>query len=626
MTHKLFQRLICAFLALLMVGALIPARTFADNTDPAETVPAPTENTTVPTEEVPVPSEDVTEPTEELLPPEETVPEETEPVPETPEELLVYNLENMYQEILLRTEMESLSGFCATLVAWQVHLSGITHDVVRGDGKDQFDNYRDLDKTSGGYYVHTLSGEDYTLLEALMTITDDGNRDVSNILIGFEKTNSAAGSLYGHTVFIGGIIDGMVYYIESNEYTVGGVVYPEGTPIVCPIWQFAAQYAGWATFEGAVEFSQTHYLEGCEILPTEVYIRTDAETELRTEPCYGEDSVWSFGVRTVRAGEVFPVDAIVEDTRGRYWYRAALEKPLYFPVEDTSLVYSSYSGSQAVDMEIPTELEAGSKFRFSGVVSAGGSSLRMVRCQVFTGHAGEGTLVRNAAVTVDKQTYELHSLSKKLQLEDLEPGVYHIVISVILRNRFMRDGEMKYRSKLEDIWTAEFRIYEEGEEDPGLMPVLLEPQGGSCAAQQILMAPGGAVPAIAAPTRTGYSFDGWFRDSYGVVRGPLTAMGSAGPAYACWTPDTQGLDGWHRVDGIWRCYEAGAPVTGLVRWEGLTCYIHEDGSRHTGWLEVDGKSYYFFENGISACGLTVIDGQEYYCGMDGALSEEKVMN
>lgn len=644
MISNRYRRIICLILALLMICAMLPVYSFAEDTgtgeetspvtepstEPTEEVPPPTETEPEPTQSSPPvetvpeptetapppPAETEPEPTEEVIPPAETVPEVTEPVPETTEEILKYKLAKMYKQVLDLTGKESLGGLCATLVTWELYISRINRKFVSGDGKDQFDNYRDLDMTTGGYHVLALSAEDYTLEEALLTITCNGTRDAGPVLIGFEKTRSAEGSRYGHTVFIGGIIDGNVYYVESNDYTVAGVVYPEGTPIVCTIEQFANEYAGWATFEGAVEFSQTLYRDVCEIFPTNIYIRADAATDLWTEPCLAEVSPWTDLVRPVRAQEVFHVNGIVRNTEGNYWYRTAGENPLYLSAENTSMVYNDFSGAEACEIVVPAAVEAGGDFKLSGSVLAGDSTLRMVRAQIFSGRAGEGTLVKDAALLTNTHEFELEELGEELQIGDLEPGIYHCVISAIARNSFVGDGEIKYRPKLLDLWTAEFQVYDGEDEEPAalLLPLILDSRGGSCTVQQILVeADAQDAPAVV-PQRTGYRFDEWQQTAVEEEQEGVPAS-----MYACWSMDTAALEGWCVVDGLWRFYEEGTVVTGMVTLDGITYFVNPDGTLHTGWLEADKKTYYFFENGAAACGVQTIDDEQYFFGQSGAM-------
>lgn len=526
MIIKLCRRLVCLLLVLLVLGTLVPAGAFAEGVDTQE--PAP---------------------------------EEVEA-----------QLSRMYNQVLEVTQKESLNGLCATLVTWELYIKRINRQFVSGDGKDQFDNYRDMEVTTGGYYVHPLSAEDYTLEEALLIITNNGTRNAYNILIGFEKTRSAAGSLYGHTVFIGAIIDGTVYYVESNDYTVGGVVYKEGTPISCSISQFAAEYANWATFEGAVEFSQNRYLDLCQVYPTDLYVQTGADTVLRTEPCFPEDSIWSYEVRSVREKEIFHVNALVCDTLGRYWYRMAGEQELYFPAEETNVLYSGFDSVSVSEVRAPEVLKAGKRFEPAGIVASAGSKLRIVRSQIYSGDADAKTLVDSASWSVESQACDLgeDALRGQLRFRELESGEYRYVVSAVVRNSFLEEGELVHCWDVVVLWNSEFLVCEDPEE------VSEEPEDFDDDAER---------------------------------------------------PEAEeDLEGWHLTDGLWRFYEDGEAFAGLLKWDGIAYYIHEDGTLHTGWLETDDASYYFFENGAAASGLMTVDGEAYFFDNNGAATEMWMMS
>ena len=160
-----------------------------------------------------------------------------------------------YATALERTGRTSFYGNCAGLVNQTLYILGINTYVVGLSGKDEYDFYEDMEKSSGGYAIETYSAADYTLLEALNKLTNNGTQTVYNVLVGFEKGSGEAGAKYGHTCFIHGIVGGTIYYYESYNGTFGGVYYPEGSVISCTISQFASHYGKWAEFEGIVHFS-----------------------------------------------------------------------------------------------------------------------------------------------------------------------------------------------------------------------------------------------------------------------------------------------------------------------------------------------------------------------------------
>lgn len=149
----------------------------------------------------------------------------------------------------------SFNGYCAWYVNLQLYLLGINATYVTGDGKDEFNNYRGLRYTSGGYRVHAYPEDEYTLKSALNAIirAADG-KPVRNVLTGFSKAGGD-GEKYGHTFFIHLIRDGYVYFSDSFGVTVGGKYYAEGKPIKCTVDELFKFYApGSFIFDGVIWF------------------------------------------------------------------------------------------------------------------------------------------------------------------------------------------------------------------------------------------------------------------------------------------------------------------------------------------------------------------------------------
>ena len=154
----------------------------------------------------------------------------------------------------------SFHGKCGLFVATQLRVLGINTKRVSFNGNDSYDYYADLESTTGGYYVMSYSGIEYDLLSALQEVSDYGKKDVRNILVGFQWTNTRAGSKYGHVMLINGIIDGTVYFVESFDSALGG---KEGTVLQCSIEEFAASYNKWTRFDGLVHFGNKNYYDVC---------------------------------------------------------------------------------------------------------------------------------------------------------------------------------------------------------------------------------------------------------------------------------------------------------------------------------------------------------------------------
>lgn len=143
----------------------------------------------------------------------------TTPQSLTQPEDLKQKITYFYHASLEYAEKSSFDGYCAFYVNTQLYLLKINRKYVAGNGNQQWENYRYLKETNGGYEVHAYSSRNYTLAESLRAISENGTKIVWNILICFQEGVGAAGRKYGHTCFIHAIIDGKVKscYLAGTE-------------------------------------------------------------------------------------------------------------------------------------------------------------------------------------------------------------------------------------------------------------------------------------------------------------------------------------------------------------------------------------------------------------------------
>lgn len=174
-----------------------------------------------------------------------------EPYSLTPEEL-IGRIGQTYDDARALAGRRNFKGKCSTLVNCSTMALGIQDVRYDGDGRDEYELYDGVERTDRGYDVIRYPAEQYDLESALNAITENGSRDVYNIIVCFEGGRTATSSAYGHTCFIHGIVDGVVYYCESYDLYLGSAYYGEGDPIVCSIEEFAGYYDKWAYFEGAI--------------------------------------------------------------------------------------------------------------------------------------------------------------------------------------------------------------------------------------------------------------------------------------------------------------------------------------------------------------------------------------
>lgn len=170
------------------------------------------------------------------------------------EEELPQRITETYRDAKTAVGYRSFRGRCSSMVNGSVIALGLHDAENRGDGRDIYDRYKDLGRTSSGYDIVCYDGGQYDLAGALRAVSDEGTREVYNLIVGWESGITASSSAYGHACFIHGIVDGKVYFSESFSLELNRTYYTEGEPIVCTIEEFAGFYDKWAYFEGLIHF------------------------------------------------------------------------------------------------------------------------------------------------------------------------------------------------------------------------------------------------------------------------------------------------------------------------------------------------------------------------------------
>lgn len=527
-----------------------------------------------------------------------------------------------YRQVLSITGLEKMGGYCATLVNWQLVLLGINKSQLACDGCDEYDMYRYMDMTSGGYKVTRYSARDYTMLEAIKAITENGTRDAYNIAMCFQATNTEAGQKYGHTFFIHAVIDGMVYFSESNDWSVGGTFYASGTPIVCTMEEMVSIYRGWTVFEGAVEFGLLPYVQRCENISTDINVRLTEDTTIYTQPCEEEVDKWCETVRDAKAGERFHVSDIYLNDLGQYWYRVDSDGIGYVYSGHTMLESVSYDNLTLSQSLSPVVMNPGSGYEVGGVVSSDGCGISMVRAQIYSGEPGKGVLLQNAMDQAENNRYVLDesTVSQGLAFQDLEEGTYHYTVSATAYCCYATGEELHRQWDVVTLWNSEFRVMR-GADEKAFYTVTYETGDGQLQVNRTVAMKGTAGLKDFSPVRAGYRFTGWSLDPEGKqqVDNDTVFVVDGVTAYAQWELVTRGLNGWQYIDGAWRYYEEGIALTGWQEIDGIRYYMQPDGAVSTDWTFADGEVRCFRENGAVVQGWQEITGKRYYFDNYGAV-------
>ena len=460
----------------------------------------------------------------------------------------------------------SFHGFCGLMVSHQMYNLGINKYLTINDGNQQFDYYANRKKTSGGYSITPYYGELFTLQEALETITNKGKRTVRNILVGFEWTSTSAGAEYGHTVFINGIVDGQVYFVESFDCFIGGKMYLEGQLICVPIETFAQYFERWTQFDGLIHFGAGNFEEGCPRKETALYVRARFDAVLRSQPCVvGE---WKCKeIRTVKAGERLFATALYEGDRGYYYRVETDEGSGFISASAVSFLQLDLEDLSIRDLQLSDAVTQGKNPGLSGTVISQMESLSSVEVTVTN---AEGKRVVYALQTGDGDAVQLGQMNAALQLEKLAAGWYTVKIY----------GESSYAvaegTEAVDYYQKtllERRLLQVTEEQSGRQAQRLHQQLQEAFAPQ-----------------------GWFlQDGQWVYK-----------------EEEQTPEGWFHKDGKWYFYENGQPKTGWVEDSGARYFLDDTGAAVTGWQMIGSELRYFTREGAMVTNREMQNGKRVY--------------
>ena len=311
----------------------------------------------------------------------------------------------------------SFQGYCGLMASHQLYNLGLNKTLVVKNGNNQFDYYLPLEESSGGYYINAYPSEEYSMENAINAVCDFGNKDVFNVLVCFQWTNTVAGSQFGHVMLINGIVDGYVYFIESFMTPFG----PEGALLICSIDEFVDYYDSWTLFEGLIHFGDGKYSEVCPTISTDLTVMVRFSSMLRTQPArLGKKE--SELVREAVAGEKFRAIAVCKDTQGEY-YKLLLEdgQEAYIHAAAVSVLSAGTGDMTLTGVTLPKQLKSGQGFRLEGMVEATHGRVASLEVSIT---AKDGTPVRKIGAEVDDRSGSLTVLNPALFPELLEPGAY----------------------------------------------------------------------------------------------------------------------------------------------------------------------------------------------------------
>ena len=523
-------------------------------------------------------------------------------------------IRSAYQRSLRASGRVNFNGYCGTLVSWQMFCLGIDKKVYAADGKDQYDLYSAMSVTTGGYRVKSYPASKYTLKEALNTITNNGTVNAYNMVVGFQKTNTAAGSIYGHALVVHAILDGIVYFVECYDSAVAGRYWPEGEPISCTIDQFCAYYDRWTVFDGICYFGLKTYADMCESYACNMQAIVTADAIIYNEP-------GDFGIHDpeetmpVIAGQWFQVTGLYKTPYGKYWYRVAWDDRVgYIEAEKLMLDSVSAEDIKITGLRVPTNIHEGYSFVVRGTVASEVSLIESVSVTAlfednFTRYVG------TAQPKNGKTQLNSTSINNALPFRKMEPGTYELIVEAVVQNYVLENGEPVVKSQTVKLHHSQFKVVTDWDK---YCIVSFDGNGGEADTDQIVFAKGDSLGTLPKAYRSGYAFNGWTLDKAG--QNPVTAqtvVNADTTLYAQWTQGHTGTDGWQHTENGSHFHDGNMPAKGWISFGELYFYQHTDGTLATGWAWIDGGLRFFNAAGVLITQLQGADGRVFCMNTEG---------
>ena len=533
----------------------------------------------------------------------------------TPSELQ-QQIRNTYKAALRGSGYSSFNGHCGGFVSWQTYSLGIDKTLYASNGNDQFDLYKAMSSTTGGYSIQTYPATKYTLNEALNAITHDGTQDVYNLIVGFQKTNTVAGQRYGHALFVHGIVDGVVYFAECYDMNIGGRYYSEGTPISCTIEQFAAYYDRWTVFEGVVYFGLKTYADVCTRYSCAMKAMAVADGVIYQEP--GDPGIHEpKAAEALVSGQWHTVTGLLKTPNGKYWYEIQLNnRTRYVEAENLAMGSLDVSGVSLSNLKAPGYLRKGYGFTMGGSIFSENSTIHCVRVSVYAAEDLQ-TPVFSADMDVNSKSATLSKaqLNNALTFRKLQPGTYVLRLGVELEVNLLEGNKVTTQMERVDLWEGQFLVVNDWNSYP---TIKFDGNGGNAKLNQTVVVKNTTIGSLPTAERSGYAFAGWTLDKAGTKPvNPETLITKNITLYAQWTPGHSGDGGWQETEDGWHYCAGNFPVEGWITFGDLQFYQYSDGTLATGWAWINDTLRYFNAAGALITRLEGPSGTEFEIDAEG---------
>ena len=497
------------------------------------------------------------------------VPVSADTVADGEEQRIRKQITNTYWKTLYASGVGSLRGYCGLMAGLELYYLGVTEVPITYNGNEMYDILSVCEYINEGYSRDLYPVSSYTLEEALNAVCCGGTRDVYNLMVGYQWTNTAAGQRYGHVTVIHAILDGTVYFTEGFSTPFNS---NPSQAMVCSIPEFCNYYNAWTRFEGLIHFGSGNSGEDNHY-SSRLYFAANEEKKLLAEPDLQCENVG----RSVPAGERLFADDLFENEAGDIFYRVVDDGKFYYvSADNTSVVCLDHTDLSATDIQLPQQMRKGKDFSLSGVIRSQNNQICGLVVQI-RNESGEIVLTQK----LEKNGYMVDLSTKlvnnRVDISSLPEGSYTYEICCDLVNHYVRDGQVIGEINSEMIASSQFTVGE-----------------------------------VVSGEQTDSEEDEAVNDGWQLMDGSWYYYQNGSPRV-----------GWFCDDGIdYYFLEDGAAATGWHTINGKARYFSETGAMRTGWMETEEGRFYLLSNGAAATGLKTIQGSIRYFGENGLLATD----
>lgn len=482
-----------------------------------------------------------------------------------------------YKRLRASNGYNSYHGYCGKMAAYTLYHLGIDKRVDVHNGKDEYDAYKNLKVTTGGYKVTAYPAAKYSLEEALNAISEGGTRDVYNMLVGFQRTNTEAGQKFGHAVVIYGILDGKVYFTESFATALGG---QEGSPVVCTIKEFADSYNRWTTFEGVIYFGTKSYADFCTYYPADLYVQTTESVPVYNIPSDTDVSGYAAKqIATILPYERIEVSGLYENGQCQRFYEISYNGRIgYIEANKTYLVRVNTHKLSASGFNAPSALQVGKSYAVSGSVSLKQDGMTGLTLAILD---QDGKELYGHEINKDGTMASItKAASNAMLFSKLAEGVYTYKVTCDIENYYVSGEDLL--PEVTAVTLVE-KIFTVGN-------AKLPPQEENVPSEELI---------------NGWQFD----EKSGKWKHYFEGALSSG-----WVLDNN-ADYYILADGT--------VATGCVEINGENRYFTSSGVMCTDWYETAQGRMYLLSNGAPAKGWHKVDGTPFYFDENGILDSDE---